>query len=166
MGDNDDRVIKVDQKFFKPCDRIQIQMVGRLIKEKDIRISEEGFCKKNFHFLSAVEIFHNSIVKVRFNSQTIKKNGRITFSFPSVQFGKFAFKLTGTHTILFCEIFFHIDRIFFLHNLIKAGITHDYCVQYLTVIIFIMVLFKNRETLALIHRDIAFARFQFSRKNF
>ena len=162
MGDNDDRVIKVDQKFFKPCDRIQIQMVGRLIKKKDIRISEKGFCKKNFYLLSAVKVFHNSIMKIRFNSEAVKKNGRITFSFPSVQLGKFAFKFTGAHTVFFCEIFFHIDRIFFFHDLIKTGITHDDCIQYLAVIIFVMVLFEDRETLTLVHRDIAFARFEFS----
>ena len=31
MGDNDNGIVEVDQKLFKPCDSIQIQMVGRLV---------------------------------------------------------------------------------------------------------------------------------------
>ena len=31
MGDNDNGIVKVDQELFKPCDGIQIQVVGRLV---------------------------------------------------------------------------------------------------------------------------------------
>ena len=50
MGYNDNGVLKVDQKFFKPCDRIEIQMVGRLVEKQDIRIAEECLRKQHLDF--------------------------------------------------------------------------------------------------------------------
>ena len=40
MGYHDDRIFKVDQKFFQPFDRIEIQVVGRLVEKKNVRIAE------------------------------------------------------------------------------------------------------------------------------
>ena len=40
MGYDDDGIFKIDQEFFQPCNRIQIQVVGRLIKQQDIRVAE------------------------------------------------------------------------------------------------------------------------------
>ena len=40
MGNDDDRVVKVDQEFFQPCDCIQVQVVGGLVQKQDIRVAE------------------------------------------------------------------------------------------------------------------------------
>ena len=43
---NDDYcIIKIDKKFFQPANGIQIQMIGRLIKKKNIRVSKKSTCK-------------------------------------------------------------------------------------------------------------------------
>ena len=56
MGYNDNGVVKVDQEFFQPCDRIQIQVVGRLVQKQDIRVSEQCLCKKNFDLLRTCQV--------------------------------------------------------------------------------------------------------------
>ena len=40
MGYHDYSVIKINQEFFQPCNGIEIQVVGRLVEKKNIRISE------------------------------------------------------------------------------------------------------------------------------
>ena len=37
----DDGIVKVNEKFLQPFDSIQVQMVGRLVQQQDIRISEK-----------------------------------------------------------------------------------------------------------------------------
>ena len=49
MGYHDDCVLKVDQELFQPCDRIQIQVVGRLVKKQDVRITEQSLSKQNLY---------------------------------------------------------------------------------------------------------------------
>ena len=69
MGYNDDGIVKVDQEFFQPFNSRKIQMVGRLIQKKDIRISEKSLCKKNLDLLTdagiEAEDFGGSTVVVR-----------------------------------------------------------------------------------------------------
>ncbi|SIC86263.1 Uncharacterised protein [Mycobacteroides abscessus subsp. abscessus] len=52
------------------------------------------------------------------NSKAFKQDGRFRFSFPAVQFSKFTFQLSCLHSIFIREISFHIDGVFFLHNLV------------------------------------------------
>ena len=40
MGYHNNGILEVDQELLKPCDRVEIQMVRRLVEEQDIRISE------------------------------------------------------------------------------------------------------------------------------
>ena len=71
MGDNDNGIVKVDQEFFKPCDGIQIQMVGRLVQEQNVRIAKQGFGKKNLDLLTAVQLAHISVVEICFDTETV-----------------------------------------------------------------------------------------------
>ena len=58
MGYNNNGIIKVNQEFFQPFNRRKIQVVGRLIQKKDVRISKQCLCKKYFHLLAAGKICH------------------------------------------------------------------------------------------------------------
>ena len=40
MGYDDHRILKVDQELLQPCDGVQVQMVGGLVQQQDIRISK------------------------------------------------------------------------------------------------------------------------------
>ena len=71
MGYNDDSIFKVDQKFFQPCDGIQIQVVGRLVQKQNIRVSEQCLSKQDFDLLGTDQVFHHGIVKLRLDSKTI-----------------------------------------------------------------------------------------------
>ena len=71
MADYDNGIVKIDQEFFQPGNGIQIQVVGRLIQKKDIRIAKQCLCQKYFHLLSSIHILHHLIMQVSFYSQTI-----------------------------------------------------------------------------------------------
>ena len=51
---HDNGIFKVNQKFLKPCDGVQIQVVGRLVQKKDIRVAEKRLGKKNLYLFIAV----------------------------------------------------------------------------------------------------------------
>src|SRR6185369_15786332 len=46
MGNDYDRVCKAEQKILQPGDGFQVQMVGRLVKEQNVRIAEQGLGKQ------------------------------------------------------------------------------------------------------------------------
>ena len=77
MGDNDHDVVKVDQEFFQPPDRIQIQMIGRLIQQKDIRVAEQGTGKQNLYLLIAGQILHQDVMLLCWDPEAVQKGLRV-----------------------------------------------------------------------------------------
>ena len=41
MGYHDNGILEIDQEILKPCDRIQIQMVGRLVEQQNVGVTEQ-----------------------------------------------------------------------------------------------------------------------------
>ena len=42
MGHHDYRVFKIQQEVFQPANGRQIQVVGRLVQQQNVRIAKEG----------------------------------------------------------------------------------------------------------------------------
>lgn len=55
MADNNDGQLLVPQEIFQPLHTIQVQVVGRLIEKKHIRVLEEDFAQANTHLPTTTE---------------------------------------------------------------------------------------------------------------
>ena len=54
MGYYDNGILEIDQEILQPCDRIQIQMVGRLVEQQNVGVTEQCFGSQDFHLQAAV----------------------------------------------------------------------------------------------------------------
>src|SRR4030065_493997 len=54
MGDHDDRVLESVEELLKPDNGLDIQVVGGLIQEQNIRVSEQGLGKEHAHLFPAL----------------------------------------------------------------------------------------------------------------
>ena len=129
MGYNDDGIVKIDQEFFEPFNSRQIQVVGRFVKEQNVRISEKCLCKKDFDLLASGQVSHLSVVDFGFDSESVQKGGSIRFCFPSVHLSEFTLEFAGANAVFVSEVFFGIDGFFFFHDLIQSGISHNNGIQ-------------------------------------
>ena len=71
MGYDNDCILKVDQEFFQPCDRVEIQVVGRLVEKKNIRIAEQSLCQQYFDLDGTWQICHLCVMIFSRNAKTI-----------------------------------------------------------------------------------------------
>ena len=91
MGYDNDGIFEIDQEIFQPGDSIQIQVVCRFVKKKDIGIAKQSFGKQNFYLFITVQSIHNGIVEFRIDAKAVQQHGSVGFRFPAVHFGEFAF---------------------------------------------------------------------------
>ena len=140
MGYHDNSIIKIDQEFFKPLNRGKIQMVGRLIQQQNVRISEKCLCKKNLDFHTTGQVSHLCIVEFSVNSKTVQKSSSIGFCFPSVHLCEFTFKLAGTDSVFVGKILLGVNGFLLFHDLIETKVTHNYSVENCIGIIFEVIL--------------------------
>ena len=162
MGYNNDCIVKIDQEFFQPCDRIQIQVVCRLIQKKNIRITEQCLCQQYLYLQGRCQLAHLLIMQLGVNSKTVQKGRSIGLRFPAVHIGELAFQLCGLYAVFIRKVFLGINGILFLHDLIQSLISHDNCIQNRICIILEMILLQYRQSLTRIHDNFTLGRFQFS----
>ena len=140
-------------------------MVGRLIQKKNIRITKKCLCKKDFDLLCTGQLAHHIVVKFCLDSKSVQKRCGIRFCFPSVQGCKFCFELARFDTVLICEVFFCVQRLFLFHDLIETGISHDNGVEYRIAVVFEVVLLQERKTLTWCEDDFSAGRFKLPGKD-
>ena len=60
VADDDDHalVLIVHDEVFQPVDGLDIQIVGRLVQQYDVRVAKEGLSQQHFNLEPAVDIGH------------------------------------------------------------------------------------------------------------
>ena len=148
MGYHDHGVVKIDQEILQPADRFQIQVVGRLVKQENVRITKKCLCQKDFNLLIGRQLAHHHRMCLGRYAKSVQESSSIGFRFPSIHGRKFLLKLSGTDTVLIAEIRFCVDCILFLHDLVKTFISHDNGIQHRIRIILEVILLQERKTLS------------------
>ena len=166
MGNNDDRIVKIDQELVEPVDRIEIKMVRRLVEKKNIGIPEQCLCKKDLNLERILDITHHHVMIFRINSEAVKQRCRIGFRFPAVHLRELALKLRGTDTVFIGKILFGIYRILFLHDLIQALVSEDNGIKNGIRVILEVILLEEGQTLSRSHDYLALTGFKLPRKYF
>ena len=71
MGYHDHRILKIDQELLKPGDGVQIQMVGRLVEQQDVRVAEQSLGQQHLYLLGAGQRIHLGVVQVRLDAKAV-----------------------------------------------------------------------------------------------
>ena len=162
MADDDDRVVKVQQEVFQPAHGLNVQIVGRLVQQQDIRAAKERLSKQDLDLLAAVEFLHQGMLPIQADTKTGQDHLRIAFSVPAVQFGKLTLQNAGALTVLVGKVFLAVELVLLLHDLIQALMTHDNRRQDFIFIKLKVVLLQNGHTFAGRDHDVARGRLQFA----
>ena len=165
MGNHDDDVGEIDQEFLQPCDGIKVQVVCRLVEEKNVRASEERSCKKNLHLLGTVQITHLLIVILILNAKAVQKRLGIGLGFVAAHLGIFAFELCGADAVLVGEIRLGIKLVLLSADFIELLIALNDRVQNDLVVVFLVILLQEGKTLAGGNCDFAGGRIQLTGEN-
>ena len=139
-------------------------MVCRLVKKKDIRISEESLGKKDSDLQVIFDFAHLLVMESHRNSKAIKHLGSICFSLPTSKFAEFSFQLCSPETILFREILLGVDGVPFLHNIIEMLISHDNSIKNLILVILEVVLLKSCKSFTRSYYNLTCIRLNISRQ--
>ena len=166
MADNDNGVFKVQQKVLKPVDCGNVKVVCRLVKKKNIGVSEKGLGKENLDLLFAGQLSHEFIVKFVVNTEGVEENFSVAFRTPAVHFRKLFFKLAYSYSVLLGEILFGIKLFLCVHDFNKLCVAHEHGADNIVIVIGIVILLQNGKTLARCDADIALVRLNLTGKDF
>ena len=141
-------MFKVRKVFFEPGHRIHIQVIGRLVEQQVVRISEKRLCQHHAHLFLTTQITHQRVVLVFFYAQSAQQDSCIALGIPAFQFGKLFFQFGCLDTVFIGKIFLGIQGLALLHDVPKDGVSHQYGIEHRVGIKLKVVLAQHRKTLA------------------
>ncbi len=123
MGYNDDCALVICQKILQPCNRMNIQMVGRLVQQHNIRLAKQCLCQQDLDLFCVRAVLHAAVQNIiRLESQTLQQTSCLCVCIPAVQLGKLRFQFSGAVAILFRKRVLCVQRVFLLHDFIQTRI--------------------------------------------
>ena len=158
----DDCIFEVDKELLKPADSVQIKVVCRLIQKKNVRITEQCLCKEHLDLDAVLQLAHHFVMILCTYTKTVKECLGISLCVPSVHLGKFSLELGSSYTVFISEIFFSVDCILLLTDLVQSLVTHDNCIKNRIFIVFKVILLQHGKSLARVHGYITRCRLQLS----
>ena len=130
VADNQHGVFEVRQIVFKPHDGFKVEVVGRLVQQQVIRLSEEGACQQDTYFLLTAHVLHQRVVEFFRDTQAAQEGGGITFGIPAFHLGELLFQFRYADTVGIVEIGLCIQGVFLAHHLPKGRVPHQHRVHY------------------------------------
>ena len=111
MGNHDHSVVKIDQELLQPPDGIQVQMVGRLVEQKDIRVSEQRARQEDLDFLVSGQLLHQGMVLLGGDPQSVQERLGVGLRLPAVHLSKLRLELRRADAILIRKVRFRVQRV-------------------------------------------------------
>ena len=147
MRDDDDRVREVREEVLEPVDRGNVEVVCRLVEQEDVGRAEECLCEQDAYLFRWGEFVHLEMMLVVRDAETVQQLCRLRLCVPAVELGELCLELRGAHPVLVREIGLLVKRILFVHDLHETCVSHDDRTQYLDLIVGIVILLQDGETL-------------------
>ncbi len=123
MGYNDDCAFVICQKILQPCNRMNVQMVSRLVQQHNIRLAKQCLCQQDLDLFCVCAVFHAAVQNIiRLESQTLQQTSCLCICIPAVQFRKLCFQFSGAVAVLFRKRVLCVQRVFLLHDFIQTRI--------------------------------------------
>ena len=160
MGYHQHRSEVFRQKFLQPPDRLNVQVVCRLVQQDNIRIAEQRLRQQYLHLLVTGKGGHLLIQQGFIQSQTLDQLGCVGFSLPAVQLRKFPLQLRCQFPVRLGKILLCVQCILLLHDLIQPGVAHNHRIQHRISVIGKVILLEHGNPLRLGNDDLSGGRLQ------
>ena len=152
----------VAEIFLQPHHGVEVEVVGRLVEEQVVGMSEESFCQHYAHLFVVRQFAHHLVVHVVLDAEVGQHLVGVAFGVPSVHLSKLVFEFCHFDAVFLVEVGFHIESLALFHVLPKGLVSHEHGVSHAVLVIFEVVLFEHREAFAGSELHCTLVGFQFA----
>jgi len=126
VRDRDQDAVIVIQEPLQPVDRVEVEVVGRLIEQQCEGMSEQGLRQQHANFLAALQFAHFSVVQFVGNIEPLQQNRSIRFGGVAVLFANDAFQLAELHSVFIRKFRLGMNPIALFHRGPQALVAHHH----------------------------------------
>ncbi len=145
VRDDDQRARVPVQELLEPVDRVEVEVVGRLVEQQRFGMAEERLCEQHAHLLSALQLGHLAIVQPVRNVQPLKQDRGIALGRIAVLFADDALELAEAHTGLVRHLGLRVQLVALGQRVPEPPVAHDDRVDDAKAVERVLILAKHTE---------------------
>ena len=166
MRDDDHRAVARVEDVFQPADGVDVEVVGRLVQQQDVRIGEQRLRQQHAQLEAGRDRAHRALVQFDRDAHAEQQFAGARFGGVAVVFGELGFQVGGAHVVFFAGIRIGVDRIALRHRRPHLGVAHHHHIQHAHVFVGELVLAQLAEALVLVQHHLAGSLLQIAAEDF
>ncbi len=160
MGDDDHRAVSRVEHILQPADGMDIQVVGRLVQQQDVRVGKQRLGQQHPQLPAGGDGAHGALVLFDRDTHAQQQFAGTRLGGVAVVFGKLHLQVRHLHAVLFAHLRQRIDAIALGLHLPQLFMAHDHGIEDRVFLKAELILAQLAEALVGVEADIAGARFQ------
>ena len=113
------------KEVLEPVDRVEVQVVGRLVQQQRAGASIQRLREQHAHLLSALQLAHRPLVERVGDVEPLQQHGGVAFSRVAVLVADDAFELAEAHAVLVGHVGLRIQRVALGQRVPQPLVAHD-----------------------------------------
>ncbi len=146
MRNDDHGRIALIEHVFEPADRIDVEVVGRLIQQQHVGVGKQRLREQHAQLPAGCDPAHGAVVLVDRNADTEQQFARAGLGGVTVVFGKARFQVSRAHIVVVGGFRVRVDRVALRHRLPHLGVPHHHHVQHAHFLVAELVLLELAQT--------------------
>ena len=106
-------------------DRIEIEIVRRLVQQQRFRLAEQRLRQQHAHLLPALQLAHLALVQVVGNIQAVQQHGRVGLGRVAVLVADHAFQFAQPHAVGVGHLGLLVDAVALFERRPQRLVAHD-----------------------------------------
>ena len=160
VGDDDHGAVARVQHLFQPPDGVDVQVVGGLVEQQDVRIGEQRLGEQHAQLPARRHRAHGALVLLQRNIQPEQQLAGAGLGGVAVQLGEVHLQVRDLHAVFLAHLRQRVDAVALLLDPPQLVVAHDDGIQHRVVLEGELVLAQLAEALAGLHRHVARAGLQ------
>jgi len=163
--DHHRRVAGVDHAF-QPADRIDVEVVGRLVEQQDVRVGEQRLRQQHAQLPARRHRAHRAVVLLGRYPQAQQQLAGACLRRVSAQFGEVRLQVCRPDVILLAGVRVRVYAVALVFGFPKFRVPHQHDVEHPLLFEFELVLAELAQALALVNGDVAVGRLEIAAQDF
>jgi hypothetical protein len=152
VRDDDQRAVVAEQELLEPLDRLEVEVVRRLVEQERLRVAEQRLRQQHAHLLPALELAHLPLVQVIGDIEPLEQDRRVALRAVAILLADDALQLAEAHAVFVGHLGFGVQRLALLERLPQPMVAHDDGVDDAVVVEGVLVLPEHAELAGAAHR--------------
>ena len=153
MRDDDQRAFVAGEKLLEPVNRVEVQVVGRLVEQQRLGMTEERLRQQHADFLAALQFGHRPFVQRVGDIEPLQEHRGIALRRVAVLFADDALELAEAHAVLVRHLGLRVQGVALCERVPQALVAHDHGVDDAILVERVLVLAQHAELPRADHRS-------------